>query len=682
MFILVYCADFNQDNTYHDVLLSMCGKRAQQLSALSILLTCYGINITFLVIIGDQYDRIFNSLLPTLMAEESGYWFLDRKFTIFVTSTLFIWPMCYAQRLDFLRYASVLGLFAMLYVAFLTVYEHYVLDEEAISVVLAFAKTTHQQQLEPTTNNENQTLQLQTSDSLTSSSELIKSVRWFEQVAIIPVLCFAYQTHEVIVPVYACMKERSMASFMKASVFGLIILFLLYNLVGAYGYLTFGSDVGADIMSLYDASDPIVVVGIVALVIKFITTYPPLMFCGRSALDGLYGELRKMSANEFNAAEGTRRVIISTLWFASTVLFAIFAPDISVTLQLLGSMASINVFVFPGMCLISLTRRLRRARLALLLGEVPDCCAGQQKAKDYHLISGSYFGAMSKRRQAAAAAAAAAALKQHSAAQATRNGLAGAAVQTNGTLSSSSCVSSTSRQQPQQQQQHFTATFASLIEFENNVVNSQAAPASNGLATATETTNGNTGKFNGLNGSRKQRREQEFERLIENGSIEQLQHQQSLNLVGKSINDSLDDYCVDDQTTQYHTTIGEESTSNRLSRRNNNLLADSEKLNLSLDKSQQASIGQFADNSSAQYQNFASQNQNCLHGASRASWKNNASTTGSILDRLGSSIAPTTVSQIGISRCTATGLFLFASLCILFGAFIFVIEFVSVFGFL
>lgn len=102
MFILVYCADFNQDDSYHDVLLSMCGKKAQQFSALSILLTCYGINITFLVIIGDQYDRMFNSLLADQWAQ---YWFLDRKFTILATAVLFIWPMCYARRIEFLRHA-------------------------------------------------------------------------------------------------------------------------------------------------------------------------------------------------------------------------------------------------------------------------------------------------------------------------------------------------------------------------------------------------------------------------------------------------------------------------------------------------------------------------------------------------------------------------------------------------
>lgn len=67
MFILVYSSDINKDCTYHDVLLSMCGKRSQQLSALSIMLTCFGICITFLIIIGDQYDRSeFASLFPYL----------------------------------------------------------------------------------------------------------------------------------------------------------------------------------------------------------------------------------------------------------------------------------------------------------------------------------------------------------------------------------------------------------------------------------------------------------------------------------------------------------------------------------------------------------------------------------------------------------------------------------------
>lgn len=263
-------------------------------------------------------------------------------------------------------------MFAMLYVAFLTVYEHYQLDEATIKGATERAKG------EIATKNSNSTTSL--------GAEARKSVLWFEPLVVVPVLCFAYQTHEVIVPVYACMKKRYIGLFMKASIFGLVILFLLYNIVGAYGYLTFGADVGPDIMSLYDAKDPVVVIGIVALVIKFITTYPPLMFCGRSALDGLFGEFFGLSPGEFKSTEKARRIIITTLWFFSTVALAAFAPNISVTLQLLGSMASINVFVFPGMCLVSLTGRLREARRALLIDEAhPYSSLNQQRGQELYI---------------------------------------------------------------------------------------------------------------------------------------------------------------------------------------------------------------------------------------------------------------------------------------------------------
>ena len=90
MIILVYSSDLNGDNTYHDVILSMCGKRMQQLAAVSILLTCYGICVTFLIIIGDQMEKVNDSLQLN-----DNYWFLERKFIIAILSIVFILPMCY-----------------------------------------------------------------------------------------------------------------------------------------------------------------------------------------------------------------------------------------------------------------------------------------------------------------------------------------------------------------------------------------------------------------------------------------------------------------------------------------------------------------------------------------------------------------------------------------------------------
>ncbi|KAG8193750.1 hypothetical protein JTE90_005048 [Oedothorax gibbosus] len=317
MLVLVYAADVNHDNTYHDVLLSLCGRRAQQCAALSILLTCYGICITFLIIIGDQYDRLFLSLYEKDFCHT---WYLDRQFTITVTAILLILPMCYFQRLDFLRYASTLGIFAMLYPVFLTIYEYYKLGA-------APGKIKYMP------------------DS---------AVQVF---VVIPVFSFAYQTHEIVVPVYACMKHRNLKDFTKATFLAMFILFFIYCFAGSFGYMTFGSLIAPDIMEQYDANDPFVLVGIGALVIKMITTYPQLVLCGRGALDGLYAEFAKLTTDQFIKGEFKRRIVVTTLWFISTVLLAVLAPNIGVVIELLGCLASVNIFIFPGLCLIALTFR-------------------------------------------------------------------------------------------------------------------------------------------------------------------------------------------------------------------------------------------------------------------------------------------------------------------------------------
>ena len=138
----------------------------------------------------------------------------------------------------------------MLYVVFLNVYEYYVIENGPVQVVSNPVPVS----------------------SITSSLAVI---------AVIPVITFAYQCHEIVVPVYACMSDRSMKTFGKTTALALGLLFALYCTAGTYGYLTFGSRVSPDIMQMYDANDPFVLIGITALVIKMITTYPPMIVCGR-----------------------------------------------------------------------------------------------------------------------------------------------------------------------------------------------------------------------------------------------------------------------------------------------------------------------------------------------------------------------------------------------------------------
>lgn len=185
------------------------------------------------------------------------------------------------------------------------------------------------------------------------------------------------------------MNDKSIGAFSKATGVALSILLVLYSLSGTFGYLTFGSKVAPDIMLNYEATDLLVVAGIIALIVKMITTYPPILFGGRDTIIRLLlarrkksteympidGDASPTSSTESSAATSRcssrsststtafcsptklYHILITTIWNAVVLLLAIVTPNITVAIGFLGSLASCNVFVYPGMALISLSWR-------------------------------------------------------------------------------------------------------------------------------------------------------------------------------------------------------------------------------------------------------------------------------------------------------------------------------------
>lgn len=256
MLALVHCAYEQRLSSYHDVMRVMCGRRVMQMTATSIAITCFGICITFVIIIGDQFDRIFATYIGPNFCT---IWYVNRSFTMAAVAVGTIWPLCYFRRLDFLRHVNIIGVIASFYLIFLNVYSYYTLDTSG-----GHRMNPDQPLVHPSMR--------------TSPESLMKFI------AALPVVFFAYQTHEIVIPVHQSMADKSLRSFTKSTVVALASLLVLYCLAGTYGYMTFGSNVAPDVMLMYDAHDPVVVAGIVALVIKMITTYPPVLFCGRDTI--------------------------------------------------------------------------------------------------------------------------------------------------------------------------------------------------------------------------------------------------------------------------------------------------------------------------------------------------------------------------------------------------------------
>ena len=158
---------------------------------------------------------------------------MDHSFTISTCACLFILPMCYSRKIDFLRIPSMLGVFAMLYLVTLVIYEYYTGEY--------------------------------TPGPIKPGPENFTDV-----FLAVPTLVFGYQCHFSVIPIYACMQSRTVKSFGFAVSIAILISVAFYTLTAIYGYLTFGSLVNEDILMSYEGGG-VVYVGMYVMVLKIIT---------------------------------------------------------------------------------------------------------------------------------------------------------------------------------------------------------------------------------------------------------------------------------------------------------------------------------------------------------------------------------------------------------------------------
>ncbi|KAA0183914.1 putative amino acid transporter ixodes scapularis amino acid transporter [Fasciolopsis buskii] len=103
LIILAYCADINTSGSYQETVEACCGVRWNMVCSLVIAAYSFGCCVTYLIIIGDLWDKVFDFAISNPMIRNA--WYLDRRFVISTTSLAIILPMCFLKRIDFLRFA-------------------------------------------------------------------------------------------------------------------------------------------------------------------------------------------------------------------------------------------------------------------------------------------------------------------------------------------------------------------------------------------------------------------------------------------------------------------------------------------------------------------------------------------------------------------------------------------------
>ncbi|XP_016350665.1 sodium-coupled neutral amino acid transporter 7 isoform X3 [Sinocyclocheilus anshuiensis] len=104
--ILAYCSQVSNETTYQEVILAVCGKVLGVVCELAIAVYTFGTCIAFLIIIGDQLDKLIGAINHESEKAISSHWYTDRKFTITLTSVLIILPLSIPKEIGFQKYAS------------------------------------------------------------------------------------------------------------------------------------------------------------------------------------------------------------------------------------------------------------------------------------------------------------------------------------------------------------------------------------------------------------------------------------------------------------------------------------------------------------------------------------------------------------------------------------------------
>uniref|UniRef100_A0A4W3IKD5 Solute carrier family 38 member 8 n=1 Tax=Callorhinchus milii TaxID=7868 RepID=A0A4W3IKD5_CALMI len=282
--ILGYSCSISNQSTYQGVVKTICGSAIGNLCEICFVFNVFMISIAFLVVVGDQLSKLCDSLNNNETMSEE----LGQSRSWYLDHRL--------------------GLSALCVLVILPI---------SVPKEIGFQKCT----------------------SVSS---------WTALFSVVPTICFGFQCHEASVAIYSSMQNRKLSHWIWVSIVSMIFCLFIYSITGFYGYLTFGTDVEADILMSYPENDILIIIGRLLFGISIITIYPIILLLGRSVIQELWVKHRRRYIVITVAYEKWLRVLLTVIWISVTLAVAVFVPDISEVISLIGGISAFFIFIFPG----------------------------------------------------------------------------------------------------------------------------------------------------------------------------------------------------------------------------------------------------------------------------------------------------------------------------------------------
>ncbi|XP_046536330.1 putative sodium-coupled neutral amino acid transporter 8 isoform X2 [Equus quagga] len=308
--ILGYAASTSGQTTYQGVVGGLCGPAMGKLCEACFMVNLLMISVAFLRVIGDQLEKLCDFLLPGAPPAPQP-WYVDQRFTLTLLSVLVILPLSAPREIGFQKYTSILGTLAACYLALVIVVQYYLWPQ-----------------------------------GLTREPRPAQSPSsWTSVFSVFPTICFGFQCHEAAVSIYCSMRNQRLSHWALVSVLSLLACCLVYSL----------TEVSADILMSYPGNDVVIIVARVLFAVSIVTVYPIVLFLGRSVMQDFWrrGCCRACGPRALADSSGPWvRMPLTILWVTVTLAMALFLPDLSEIIGIIGGISSFFIFIFPGLCLI------------------------------------------------------------------------------------------------------------------------------------------------------------------------------------------------------------------------------------------------------------------------------------------------------------------------------------------
>ncbi|GAA6221265.1 putative sodium-coupled neutral amino acid transporter 8 [Lates japonicus] len=324
LIILGYSSSISGQCTYQAVVKEVCGPAIGQLCEICFVFNLFMISVAFLVIVDDQLEKLCGSLYELVTdlpeSEMPYHFYTDQRFALVLLCVLLILPLSIPKEISIQKYISVLGTLAATYLTIAIIIKYHTMPSVLVHITPLY------------------------STGISS---------WASMFSVIPTICFGFQCHEASIAIYSSMENQRLSHWVFISVVSMIFCLVIYSLTGVYGYLTFGKDVKADILMSYTGDDILMLIARLLFGVSIITIYPIILLLGRSVIqDPLLSWRRRRYGVVTVEFEGRSRYALTVLWITVTLLIAVFVPDISKVISVIGGISAFFIFIFPGLCLM------------------------------------------------------------------------------------------------------------------------------------------------------------------------------------------------------------------------------------------------------------------------------------------------------------------------------------------